>query len=846
MINNQDQINRLHDKLETLLKKQEDFSKEVSDLREELAQLKRTGTKRPLEKEEPVQKGSSKTQPGYSYNLASKKLYRNANNKVIGGVCAALAEYFKINKILLRILWIIFFLFFGVGFIFYLVLWVAIPVDPNFHTPAVKKQFAGSGLQEHRTQVASKPPAKGMDLEKFIGENLINKIGIAVVIIGVAIGAKYTIDHDLISPLTRIILGYIVGLGLLGFGLKLKQKYKNFSAVLISGAMAIFYFITYFAYSFYDLLPQSATFVLMTFFTIATVLAALNYNYQIIAHIGLVGAYAVPFLLNDDPADIIVLFSYMAIINIGILVIAFKKYWKPLYFSSFFLTWLIYFNWYAPNFEITEHFGMALIFLFLFFVIFYAIFLGFKLLQKEKFEISDIILLLVNSFIFYGIGYHILDNHATGTDLLGTFTVFNGLLHLIVSIIIYRQKLSDKNLFYLVSGLVLVFITIAIPVQLNGNWVTLLWIGEAALLFWIGKTKQNPVYENLSYPLMILAVISIFQDWSSTYYLNVYRTIETRITPIFNIHFLTSLLFIAAFGFINKLNFNKEYSSSLKAQRDLEKWVSFLIPTILLSSIYLAFRIEIANYWNQLFADSKIPLSGYANQFNYDLKSFKVIWILNYSLLFFSVLSFMNIRKFKNRQLGLINLGLSTFTILIFLTQGLYAFSELRERYLEQTFAAYYESSQLTIGIRYISFVFVVVTLLACYKYIRQEFLKTDFKIAFDLLLHISILWIISSELLNIMDLSGANESHKLGLSILWGFYSLILIALGIWKQKKHLRIGAIVLFGFTLIKLFFYDIAHINNISKTIVFLSLGILLLIISFLYNKFKHVISEEIKN
>ena len=257
-------------------------------------------------------------------------------------------------------------------------------------------------------------------------------------------------------------------------------------------------------------------------------------------------------------------------------------------------------------------------------------------------------------------------------------------------------------MFYLVSGLVLVFITIAIPVQLNGNWVTLLWIGEAALLFWIGKTKQNPVYENLSYPLMILAVISIFQDWSSTILFKyVYRTIETRITPIFNIHFLTSLLFIAAFGFINKLNFNKKYSSSLKVQRDLKKKpVSFLIPTILLSSIYLAFRIEIANYWNQLFADSKIPLSGYANQFKLLFKkSFKVIWILNYSLLFFSVLSFMNIRKFKNRQLGLINLGLSTFTILIFLTQGLYAFSELRERYLEQTFSAYYQNPvSLTIG----------------------------------------------------------------------------------------------------------------------------------------------------
>ena len=61
-------------------------------------------------------------------------------------------------------------------------------------------------------------------------------------------------------------------------------------------------------------------------------------------------------------------------------------------------------------------------------------------------------------------------------------------------------------------------------------------------------------------------------------------------------------------------------------------------------------------------------------------------------------------------------------------------------------------------------------------------------------------------------------------------------IILGIYQNKKHLRIGAIVLFGMTLAKLFLYDIAELNTISKTIVFVSLGILLLIVSFLYNKY----------
>ena len=57
---------------------------------------------------------------------------------------------------------------------------------------------------------------------------------------------------------------------------------------------------------------------------------------------------------------------------------------------------------------------------------------------------------------------------------------------------------------------------------------------------------------------------------------------------------------------------------------------------------------------------------------------------------------------------------------------------------------------------------------------------------------------------------------------------------------------GAIVMFGLTLIKLFFYDISHLDTIAKTVVFVVLGILLLIISFLYNKYKHIISDEVEN
>ncbi|MCF1191574.1 DUF2339 domain-containing protein [Mangrovimonas sp. AS39] len=686
------------------------------------------------------------------------------------------------------------------------------------------------------------------DLEKFIGENLINKIGIIITVIGVFIGVKYSIEHDLISPLTRVILGYLAGLGLLGFGIKLKTKYENYSAVLVSGAMAIFYFISFSAYNFYQLIPQALAFVLMVIFTVFTVLAALNYNRQVIAHIGLVGAYAVPFVLSNESGRPEILFGYMAIINIGILVIAFKKYWKLLYYVAFGLTWAIYFTWFISYYRTSEYFGLALTFLSLFFFIFYATFLAYKLLQKEKFERSDIALLLFNSFIFYGNAYVILSGHETGKQLLGLFTLGNALVHFLVGLVIYRQKLGDKNLFYLVVGLVLVFITIAIPVQLDGNWVTFLWIGEAALLFWIGRTKKVPVYEKLSYPLMLLAFLSIIHDWIVFYNAYTPSTPEDRMMPLLNIQFLTSLCFIAGFGFILKLHFNQKYDAAWKSNKILSKMVSFGIPAIFLLGIYFAFRMEIVNYWGQLFTDSLLEIKEDNQQYpmtywNYDLLKFETVWVVNYSMLFMSLLGIVNIRWFKNKFLGFVNLGFIVFVLLVFLTNGLYALSELRESYLDPTKLPYYKTSIMHILIRYLSFVFVVLLLITIYKYLQESYRENKYKRAFDFLLHTTILWVVSSELIHWLDMAESSQSYKLGLSILWGVYSLFLIALGIWKRNKPLRIGAIVLFGLTLIKLFFYDISHLDTIAKTIVFVSLGVLLLIISFLYNKFTHKISDE---
>jgi len=715
------------------------------------------------------------------------------------------------------------------------------------HSNQTQRLIDAPTKTQHETTLSGHPTKIGFNLEKFIGENLISKIGIAITVIGAAIGVKYSIDHQLISPLMRILLGYLMGLVLLGTGIKLKNNYENYSAVLVSGAMTIMYFMTFAAYSFYQLIPQTSAFLIMVFFTVFTVLAAINLNKQVIAHIGLVGAYAVPFLLGDETSNAAILFGYMTILNAGILAISFIKYWKSLFYSSFLLSWLIFFSWFQSGYQVGEHFGMALTFITIFFLLFYATFLAYKVRKKEEFGKEDVILLLANSFIFYAFGYAILNSHETGKLLQGSFAIVNAIIHVFVSLFIYSQKHRDTNLFYMILGLFIVFITIAIPVQLNGNWVTLLWTGEAALLFWIGRTKGSQIYELLAYPLILLAFLSLLHDWGIGYAFHQNKPLE-RIIPLANIHFLTSVLFVASLGMILKIDRIKQYSSTLQLKKDMLKWFSRILPAMLIFSIYFMFRLEITSYFQQLYADSSAVIkAGGIEPVIYqqsDYIKFKSIWVHNYTLVFLLVLSIVNVRKLQNQLLGFVNLGLNALAILVFLIEGLYLLSEFREIYLGKLAFQENFSRPLYLGIRYISLGFVGLILIYTYHYVRQQFLKRDFRIDFDILLYISVIWMLSSELISWMDIAGSTQSYKLGLSILWGCYSLFLISLGIWKKKKYLRIGAIVLFGITLIKLFVYDISHLDTISKTIVFVSLGILLLAISFLYNKYRNIISEEL--
>jgi uncharacterized membrane protein len=796
------------------------------------------------------------------------------------------------------------------------------------------------------------------DLEKFIGENLISLIGTIILVLGVGIGAKYAIDNGWISPLMRIIFGYAMGLGLLAVAIRLKAKYHNFSAVLLSGGMAIMYFVTYFAYAYYSLMPQSAAFVLMAIFTAFTVAAAILYNRQVIAHIGLVGAYAVPFLLSDGSGNYLFLFTYMAILNGGILAISVVKYWRPIFYTasgftwliflgwfttkysatehlylalaflgiffatfyatkvihgvihresrgeeniaciigtafifyafcfaisdmragvgdyavfftylaiasaailltsfrfygrllifvSYPFTWLIFGAWFASKYDVNEHFMLAAVFASIFFTIYYGVTLAYRLLTDEIGMIENAGMVLTNSFVYYGFGYAILGSRQNLQSFEGLFTGVHALFHSAVAQFVSRFRSSADDVVQVLAVLIITFTTISIPVQFDGNYVTLIWTVEAAVLFWFGRARLTRLFEYFSYPLMVLATGSLFLDWIRAFDERTIYISEFNRQPIANGDFVTAVVFVAAFAFIFRTN--KVEQSEPVIGVDLVRPFGFLIAAVGLFVLYNAFRIEIGNYYHVQIAAGAGHLDdaifvGSSERIDPDLSRFNALWQINYTVAFLTILGFIDLRKLRSGVLAAADIGFGLIALFVFLTLSMTLFYELRVSYMSAETSAV---GSMNIAIRYISYLFAAGLLFLFYEYSKSILLGTQLseKTAtngLDAVLHTVVFVVASCELINLMAQLHIPDGNKLGLSILWGVYALFLIVVGISKHKKHLRIAAFVLLAVTLVKLFLYDVADLPTIPKTILFVSLGLLMLLVSFLYNKYRNAI------
>lgn len=403
----------------------------------------------------------------------------------------------------------------------------------NIQLQLMQIKLAASKLQQNQpfpnnaTTVVSAGTIKpSFSLEQFIGLKLLNLIGIIVLLIGVVIGVKFAIDKNLISPFVRILLAYIAGGLLFGLSVYLREKYEAFSAILFSGAMAAFYFTTYGAFDFYSMLSQPVAFCVMVLLTIFTVYTSLKYNRQEIAVLALVGAYAIPFLVGGNSGNAVALFSYMFLINCGILFISFRKEWEWLKSLALGFSYIILLSWQMLRYNGDAWFGVALGFPILLFIQFTITICGFRLLRKKELDTIDYLLLSFLSMFGY-LCVMIAFKNDTETFVYERVTLLAALVHGLLAYVAMQLFSNSKIIsrFYLTIAVLLLIIYV--PVQFDGITTSFVWIAGAIVLFAAGLIQKIRLLRILSIVLFGITLLKLITFDSASF-----STVEKIITYI--------------------------------------------------------------------------------------------------------------------------------------------------------------------------------------------------------------------------------------------------------------------------------------------------------------------------
>ncbi|TDX84078.1 DUF2339 domain-containing protein [Epilithonimonas xixisoli] len=718
------------------------------------------------------------------------------------------------------------------------------PATPIVSEPIVPKKSWIENFKE-----------KNPDIEKFIGENLINKIGILILVLGISFFVKYAIDKDWINEPARVGIGILSGAIVMVVAHRLKKNYAAFSSVFVAGAISIFYLTIGIAFHDYKLFSQTVAFIIMVVITIFSVLVSVSYDRKELAVLSLIGGFAVPFMVSTGEGNYKVLFTYIAILNIGMLIIAYFKKWNLVTLLAFIFTYILFSGWSWIGFDDNKlPFRGALFFATIFYIIFSVVTVINNLRNKGSFTKLEYFIIVANTFIYFGIGIGIIENWQP--HYKGIFTVALALYNLVYAIFLYRKFGLDKNAIYLLLGLTLTFVTLAIPIQFEGNYITLFWAGEAVLLFWLSQKSKISTFKLGAIIVQLLMIGSLIMDWEKYYSGNV---IELK--PVLNRMFLTGIVSLASLIFTYfLLKKEKEITNIFGFEFDPSYYRNGVLGVLILVG-YFTGMLEIS-YQSADYILNYHSATSYCVLYHF---------VFSVGLIYF-------ILKLKNKTWNSAIIVLASVNILLYIAIFYkLTYSEMVENFARNT------ANNSAFIIHYI--------LLICLGYFIYNIIKIRNESDFSKFLNHKIaLWVLAfctvyilsnevmihglifnndlvsqAELAKFSNLKN-NEYNfdkeilietkydnvktqiiKIGYPILWGVLSFVYLIIGIKKQNKTLRIIALSLLGLTIAKLFLFDIKNVSETGKIIAFILLGVLILIISFVYQKIKKlVIDEQPKN
>ncbi|OGZ98721.1 MAG: hypothetical protein A3C07_00335 [Candidatus Sungbacteria bacterium RIFCSPHIGHO2_02_FULL_47_11] len=374
------------------------------------------------------------------------------------------------------------------------------------------------------------------NVESYIGRWVLGAIGVVAVVFGASFFLKYAFESDLIGEVGRVMLGVFGGLVFIGLGEWLRSRFAKYSYILSAGGLALLYLSVYGAFWFYELISQGAAFGFMIAVTVFGVVLSLWADALILAALSSATGFLVPFLLSTGVANDFGFFSYLVVLNLGILAVAFFKKWHPLTLVGFVGTVLNFASWYGGYYE-SEKLFFTIYILGIFFTVYLLTGFFANIATRKMSDSADLFVLTINPVWTFGWYYFLLKPQYE--DSLGFVAVGFGALYILFAYCASVMRREDVRLTLFLGAIAVVFLTVAVPLQLEGNAITIAWAAEAAVLFVLGVFLKNKGMRIFSLGVFAIALIRLFAFDS-----DIQNVVD--FVPIFNARFFTYFMTIAA------------------------------------------------------------------------------------------------------------------------------------------------------------------------------------------------------------------------------------------------------------------------------------------------------------
>ena len=483
------------------------------------------------------------------------------------------------------------------------------PPPPVFTSPAVQgeapsppsyapEDLSGRELWQETPKVPPwTPKMESKNIESYIGRWWLGIVGLTAIIFGMSFFIKYAFDNNWIGETGRVMLGIAMGLVFVVAGEILRLRIAKYSYILSGGGLALFYLSIYAAFSFYHLIGQPTAFIFMGLVTAFGVTLSLFANAVELAALAAAGGFLTPYLLSTGIANDAGFFSYIAILNVGILAVAFFKKWHQLTLLGFTATVLNFASWYGVYYN-SEKLFFAISVLSVFYVIYTLAGVIANFATKKLSDTGDLLVLTVNPAWFFGWVYYLLKPQYENS--LGFVAAGLAAFYILFAYISSLLNPDDKRLTLFLGAIALVFLTIAIPLQLDQNAITIAWAVEAAVLFSVGVILKNANMRMFALGVFLIALLRLFAFDSGQGNL-------AEFTLIFNKRFFTYFMVILSSAVM-------VYVASIKISEFTarEKGIRAFIGTALNVLILIAISFEIYAFFDaRIFElNKKLPQSN--------------------------------------------------------------------------------------------------------------------------------------------------------------------------------------------------------------------------------------------